>query len=109
MLMKKEEDVDSILREWKAPAPSADLDDSVLQAFRKACPAPVWRRVPPRLERRVLLIAATVLVAVGLSISFRPIKGPPEIPQVVTRINASGFRALPDGAATIIKAREVRN
>jgi hypothetical protein len=110
MLMNKEDNINSILREWKAPEPSRELDGRVLQAFHAARSIPVWNRVSPQsLRVQVLLIAATLLVTVALVALFRYGKESAGIPGIVTQINGSGFQALPNGAATITKSKEIKD
>jgi hypothetical protein len=108
--MNKEENLNSILREWKAPEPSPELDGRVLNAFHEVRSVRVWsRQLPHSLKAQVLLIAATVIFAVAVTVLFRHGKPSAGVPQIVTRINGSGFQALPNGSATIIKSKEIKD
>jgi hypothetical protein len=117
MFMREPDSLDALLREWKSPEPTAELDQRVTSAYRSAVRSP---RFSPRFWRQFLTMRVSVpapaLVAATLAIItlffwMRPSATPaasPETSGVVTRLNASGFQPLPDGQARVVPAMEVQ-
>jgi hypothetical protein len=115
--MKELDSLDALLREWKSPDPTPELDHRVTSAYRSAVRTPPFS---PRVWRRFwsmrVSVPAPALVAAALAILIllfwlRPSAAPaasPETSGVVTRLNASGFQPLPDGQARVIPAVEVQ-
>jgi hypothetical protein len=111
--MTEPDPLDSVLREWQAPEPSAGLEREVLAAYRSAVPrpAPSWQRF---WSRRISVPAPALLAAaiaiVGLFIWMRSLAQPssPDPSGVVTQLNATGFQPLPNGDARVIPAMEVQ-
>src|SRR5258708_31468080 len=115
--MKQPNRGDACLGEWKSAEPRGELDRGVPSAYR-----PVVR--PPRFFLRVwrqfwtmrVSLPAPALVVAALAIFtlffwLRPPAAPvasPVTSGVVTRLNASGFRPLPDGEARVVPAMEVQ-
>lgn len=111
-----------ILRDWEAPDPPASLDARVMAAYREAYRPSPWRGFwSARISVPAPLAAALVLIAVASFLEFRPQPVPATIPPVdsqliampagrgcVTRLDAKGFRPLPDGAARIVDIPEVK-
>jgi hypothetical protein len=112
--MKEPQEFDALLREWKPPEPGAELDDRVLAAYRSGVrrPAPAWRRfwtMRVSVPAPALIAAALVLVAVLWWLRPHGSQVVPEqAPGMVTRLDASGFQPLPNGAARVVPATEVR-
>lgn len=79
-----------LLKRWEAPAPSADLDARVWSSFRQSKPALRWKWLP---------VAAALLLGVGIAgyWSARSNTG------IQTRMDADGFRPIPNGAITVVK------
>lgn len=110
--MTEPDPLDSVLREWQAPEPSAGLDRQVLAAYRSAVapPVPFWQRF---WSRRISVPAPALLAAaiaiLGLLIWLRPSARPssPNTPGAVTQLDATGFQPLPNGNARVIPAIEV--
>jgi hypothetical protein len=94
----------TVLREWKAPEPSAALDERVRAGFRPARAPSIWTQF---LRARVsvpvpVLAAAMLLIAVVYLVEFRPAPpAPPRQPGVVTRLEATGFQPVPDGVTLV--------
>jgi len=81
-----------LLREWEAPEPSPELDARVRGRYRAA------RRKPfPALAALLLILAALLL-------QFRSL--PPH--RLVTRLDATGFQPLPNGAIRVVSIGEVQ-
>ena len=115
--MREPDSLDALLREWKSPEPTAELDQRVISAYRSAVRPP---RFPARVWRQFwtlqVSVPAPALVAAALAIFtlffwLRSLADPaasPETSGVVTRLNASGFQPLPDGEARVVPSMEVR-
>ena len=115
--MIEPDSLDALLREWKSPEPTAELDQRVTSAYRSAVGPPrfslrVWRQF---WTMRVSLPAPAIVVAAlavfALFFWSRPSAAPavsPETSGVVTRLNARGFQPLPNGEARVVPAMEVQ-
>jgi len=109
--MSENDPLRAVLQEWKAPEPSAALDDGVRAGFRAMQPPSACARfwsmrvsVPlPALAAAALML----LVAAAWLVAFRPSRSvaPARLPGVVTRLEATGFQAVPDGPALV---REIK-
>ena len=93
----------AVLREWQAPEPSAALDARVRAGFRVlVAPSPWARFWTARVSVPVPVLAAVaLLLAVAWLVEFRPAAPAVRAPGVVTRLEATGFRPLPDGIALV--------
>jgi hypothetical protein len=115
--MRDPDSLDALLREWKSPEPTAELDQRVTSAYRSAVRP---QRFSPRAWRQFwtmrVSVPAPALVAAALAILslflwLRPSATPAASPGtsgVVTRLNASGFQPLPNGEARVVPAMEVQ-
>ncbi len=115
--MRETDSLDVLLRKWKSPEPTPELDQRVMSAYRSAVrpersSVPAWRQF---WTTRVSVPApALVLAALSIIILFfwwRPSAAPvtsPETPGAVTRLNVSGFQPLPNGEAHVVPAMEVK-
>jgi hypothetical protein len=101
--MSENDPLRAVLREWKAPEPSAGLDERVRAGFRTAQRPSPWARFwSARVSVPVPVLAAVVLlVAVVWLVEFRPAPPAPRQPGVVTRLEATGFQAVPNGVAFV--------
>jgi hypothetical protein len=116
MFMTEPDPFDSLLREWKAPEPSPQLDTRVADAYRASFPdtkrsPTLWRFWKARVSIPVpVLLAATIVIVLlawyRSSSSSSPSTGPLEAAGVVTRVSATGFEPLLNGEARIIPAKE---
>ena len=115
--MKEPDPPDALLREWKSPEPSANLDQRVITGYRSALPQPQssprgWRRFwTMRISVPVPAFVVAALAIVALFLWLRPSTAPAPPPQAsgaVTRLNIDGFQPLPNGEARIVPASEVR-
>jgi len=109
--MKEPDALDDLLRQWKLPEPTAELDRRVIAAYR---PVLGWRRFwTLRVSVPAPALVAVALVLVGLLIWLRPAATPAasvpprEKPGAVTQLDASGFQPLPNGEARVIPAMEI--
>jgi hypothetical protein len=115
--MKESDSLDALLRDWKSPEPTADLDQRVISAYRSAVrPSRFSLRVWRQFWTMRVTVPAPALVAAALAIfalffwlrpSAAPV-APPETSGVVTRLNVNGFQPLPNGEARIVPALEVQ-
>jgi hypothetical protein len=118
MFMKESDPLDTLLRECKLPAPTAELDQRVVSAYRSAVRPP--RVSPPAWRQfwamRVSVPAPALLAAAALAIfavvfwlwPSAATTHSPETPGIVTRLNVSGFQPLPNGVARIVPVMEVQ-
>jgi hypothetical protein len=115
--MREPESLEALLREWKSPEPPGELDRRVISAYRSSVRPPrfslrVWRQfwtMRVSLPAPALVVAALAILT--LFFWLRPSAVPvasPVTSGVVTRLNASGFRPLPDGEARVVPAMEVQ-
>ena len=115
--MKEPDSLDALLREWKSPEPTAELDQRVTSAYRSAVRP---RRFSPRIWRQFwtmrVNVPAPALVAAALAVLtlffwLRPSAAPvasPKTSGLVTQLNAIGFQPLPNGQARVVPAMEVQ-
>jgi hypothetical protein len=124
MFMTEHDPLHALLREWKAPEPTPELDTRIAAAYREAVGQDAVGREavarPPILRRfwraRVSLpapvLAVGVLAVLALFLWFRVASPPPPaLPatsDLVTHLDATGFQALPDGAARVISVKDLK-
>jgi hypothetical protein len=102
--MTENDPLRAVLREWKTPEPSAELDTRVRRGFRMArAPSPWVRFWTARVSVPVPVLAVLmVLVAMVWLVEFRPAPpAPVRRPGMVTRLEATGFQAVPNGVALV--------
>ena len=102
----RDEELSRVLREWKAPAPGARLDERVLGSLRTLRPARSWTRTWLPVAAGIVALGVISLHMAGPgpgggSHNARPVKT-----TVKTTMNAAGFEPLPDGAITISSSGE---
>jgi hypothetical protein len=119
MFMTEHDPLHALLREWKTPEPTPELDARIAAAYREAAVRDAVPR-PPILRRfwrtRVSIpapvLAAGVLAVLAVFLWFRVASPPPPASpatsDLVTHLDATGFQALPDGAARVISVKELR-
>ena len=112
----------SILREWEAPEPSAELDARIRASYRAVHRPSPWRCLfTARLGVPVAVLGALMLVVAVVLVQFRSM--PPEPRPVlrmesalvplpggggyVTRLDATGLQPLPNGAARVVRSGEL--
>jgi hypothetical protein len=117
MFMRERDSLDALLRDWKSPEPTADLDQRVISSYRSAVrprrfSTRVWRQFwTMRVSVPAPALAVAVLAIIALFLWLRPSAAPASSPQtsgVVTRLNVTGFLPLPNGEARIVPALEVQ-
>ncbi|HJZ95190.1 MAG TPA: hypothetical protein VKE70_01710 [Candidatus Solibacter sp.] len=109
--MKDHEQLHDVLREWKAPEPTAAMDAKVLEAFHAARP-PLWKSLWTwRISVPAPALAALVLLWIVWFVEFRPAPAPVS-PRVdtgyVTRLDVNGFQPLPNGAARVVSVGAIQ-
>src|SRR5437879_4513886 len=101
MFMREPDSLDVLLREWKSPEPTAELDQRVTSAYRSAVRPPgfpprIWRQFwTMRVSVPAPALAAATLVIFTLFLWLRQAAVPavsPDTSGFVTRLNASGFQ-----------------
>ncbi len=112
--MSEPDPLNSILREWEAPSPSAGLDARVRSAFHASRPLPWWRRI---LSARITIPVpafAALLLLIGVwwfgnrSTPAAEPAPPPPLRGYLSEVNSAGFQPLPNGAIRIVRAPEVK-
>ena len=106
--MKEDEQLRSVLREWQEPEPRAAVDAQVRDAWRAEC-RPPWRRIWSARISVPVPVAVAALLLVAVLIQFRraaPVAPAPQAHLSVQEMTASGFIALPDGAARVVSAKD---
>jgi hypothetical protein len=113
--MKEPDSLDALLREWKSPDPTAELDQRVIVGYRTHVrPSRSWRQfwtMRVSIPAPALLAAALAILALFFWLRpSAPTASTPatEPPSAVTQLNASGFQPLPNGEAKVIPAREIQ-
>lgn len=90
----RDEELRATLKHWKAPLPSTELDAKVWSEFN--------RSRPPR--RRWLAVSAGVLLVAGAAALWHTGPKRQRSVRIETRVDAAGFRAMPNGTITVIEA-----
>lgn len=112
--MKEQDPLSSALREWEAPEPSAAMDARVRAAYRAGQRPSPWRRFwTARVSVPVPVLAALLVIVAAFwlqSGSNPPVAqtGAPPFEGYMTRIEASGFVPLANGATRVIRAGGVK-
>jgi hypothetical protein len=115
--MKERDPLDALLREWKLPEPNGELDRRVMEAYRSTkysgqAYARLWRQfwaMRVSIPAPVLLAVVLVVVALILWLRTSVFSAPSYEPSaVVTRLNVTGFKPLPNGVARVVPAMDVQ-
>jgi hypothetical protein len=115
MLMKEHDPLNSVLREWEAPEPSAAVDARVHAAYRAAHRPSLWRRIwsaqvtipVPVLAAALLLLAPVLWLQLRTQPPApRPATATSTGAGYMTRIETTGFQPLRDGATRVIRSGE---
>jgi hypothetical protein len=85
--MGPDEELRRVLKLWEAPEPGAKLDERVW----KAKPQRRWKWLP---------VAAGIILAAGMAKFWS------SSPGMETRIDATGFRPIANGAITVVRTGE---
>jgi hypothetical protein len=93
-----DEELQKLLRRWDAPPVSSNLDARISQAVSRA----------PRSRWRSFTIAAGVFLALAGLAAMHLGSRPPRRTQVETRVietrvDATGFRPVPNGSITVVE------
>jgi hypothetical protein len=102
--MSENDPLRAVLREWQTPELPAGLDERVRAGFHALQAPSLWQRfLSARITMPVpVLAAAVVLLALVWAIGFRPSPpAPARRPGLMTRLEATGFHAVPDGVALV--------
>jgi hypothetical protein len=109
--MMENDPLHNVLREWKAPEPGPALDSRMLAAYRGQYRQSPWRLFwTTRVSLPAPAVLAALLLLFVLMLQFR--SGPaPVAPHTdrgyVTRLEATGFQPLPNGAARVVSVEGV--
>ena len=114
--MKEHDSLSSVLGEWEAPEPSDAMDARVRAAYQARYRPSPWRRFwSARVSIPVPVLAALLVIVTAFWGQFR--SQPPVVPPgtvappgegYMTRIEAAGFRPLPDGATRVVRSGGVK-
>ena len=104
--MMENDPLQTVLHEWKAPEPTAAFDAQVRSAYRAAFKRSLWQAFwAARISVPVPAVAALVVIVFALFLQFRSVPAPvsPAADRgYVTRLDATGFQPLPNGAARVV-------
>ena len=99
--MTRDDELKKVLDKWEAPQASAALDERVKASWAKSRPKPV----PWKLWGAV---AAGLAIAAAQFWPTGPKPGTGDPARLETRLTASGFRPIPEGSVTVVKAGRKR-
>lgn len=107
--MIENDPLQTVLREWRAPEPGAALDARVRAAYGATHRRSPWQAF---WGARISVPApALVVIVLALFLQFRSAPAPvsPGADRgYVTRLDATGFQPLPNGAARVVPVGGVR-
>ena len=110
--MMENDHLNSLLGEWKAPEPPAALDVRLKAAYRAAYRPSFWRLFwMTRIPVPAPALAVLAILVFALFLQFRSVQVPvaPRADRgYVTRMEATGFQPLPNGAARVVSVEGVR-
>ena len=110
--MMENDPLRSVLREWQAPEPRAEIESRLRREFRARHPRSPWTafwRLRIRIPAPALAVVALVLLALFLQIRTAPAPVSPRAGGgYVTRLDATGFQPLPNGAARVVSVRGIQ-
>ena len=110
--MMEDDSLKNVLREWQAPEPPAAMDARVRAAYRAGYRPSPWKLFwMTRISVPAPALAVLAILVLAMFLQFR--SGPaPVAPRVdrgyVTRMEATGFQPLPNGAARVVAVEGVR-
>jgi hypothetical protein len=112
--MSEQDPLRALLHEWQDPEPPTDLDRRVMAAYRNAVGPrpPFWARLwQVRISVPAPALALAVLAAIALFLLVRrPSEPPPSppVPNLVSRLDGTGFQPLPNGEARVISVTDLK-
>jgi hypothetical protein len=102
----------NVLQEWRAPEPRPSLDQRVRAAYRESYRPSPWKRFwLTRISVPAPALAVLAILIVILVLQFRSAPSPVATRAdrgYVTRMEATGFQPLPNGAARVVPVEGVR-
>jgi len=107
--MERDDSLQETLRSWRAPAASDALDERVMAAYRQAHPGRGRRQwifwAPAALATSAIALLLLGKAAPSHSVELDSVLDDSNTStSYVTRVNASGFVAVPDGKIVTSKA-----
>ena len=116
--MKEHDPLNSVLREWEAPEPSAAVDARVRAAYQSAHRPSLWRRIWSAQVTIPVPVLAAVFLLLLAPVLWLQLRTHPPAPQpaavtpagdgYMTRIETAGFQPLRDGATRVIRSGGVK-
>ena len=108
----EDDSLKKVLDEWQAPEPGASLDGRMLAAYRAGYRRSPWRAFwGARVSVPAPALALVLILVLAVYLQFRSTPAPvaPRVDRgYVTRLEATGFQPLPDGAARVVAVEGVR-
>jgi hypothetical protein len=108
--MTERDPLNEVLREWHSEEPSREFDERVLLAYRRSRGdffSRLWRA---RVSIPVPVLALAAAAVCALVLWLRAPRPTEQIggPGVVTQLDSTGFRPLPNGEARVVSVKELR-
>ena len=117
--MNETDPLQPVLREWQAPEPPRGMDARLLAAYRAQYLPSRWRSFwSARVSVPVPVLAAALVIVAAIALLVRPAPRPvlhmdsTAVAQegerrYETRLDATGFQPLPNGAVRVVKVEGV--
>jgi hypothetical protein len=110
--MMENDPLKGVLKEWRAPEPGAALDTRLRAAYRGVYRPSPWKLFwMTRISVPAPALAVLAILFFALILQFRSDPAPvaPRADRgYVTRMEATGFQPLPNGAARVVTVEGVR-
>jgi hypothetical protein len=110
--MMENDPLKNVLKEWRAPEPGGALDQRVRAAYRESYRPSPWKQFwMTRISIPAPALAVLAIVVVALILQFRSAPAPVATRAdrgYETRMEATGFQPLPNGAARVVPVEGVR-
>lgn len=110
--MMETDPLKNVLRDWQAPEPPDELVARVRAAYRaeyRPSPWKVFWMTRVSVPAPALAVLAILIMALFLQFRSAPTPVAPRVDRgYITRMEATGFQPLPNGAARVVSVEGVR-